>query len=213
MALTEEPFVGIQFACGVQTALGTINDTIRDLAAAGLDSTDGVVLGYREAGDANTGITLPTLVRLGIGKSDVGFTPQANTFLRADVTGLSIAVQMMGNGAASGAPDADAALPVAGLDALWRGSGLTGASGASPAWAYTPASSAEYITIKLWVSDHTFCFQDVLASVATDLVGGVVGITTFTFEVGSLAAQTSDVVHPTDTDYLTQASLSAPVVQ
>jgi hypothetical protein len=225
MALTEEPFNGVIFCCGIQTGLGAINSTVRDLAidggGGGLDSDDGLVLGYREAGDANSGITLPTIARIGTSRSDLAnYTKQPTSFLRADISGLSLAVLMQGNGATTQNPAvADECQPLAGLHALWECSGLTGASGTTPAYKYTPAADSDYLTIKMWYGDHFWCFQDCMADVTIELVGGENGIATFAFQVGSLApgayGQGDGVTWPTGVDvpdYGTQLSLSAPRV-
>ena len=55
-----EDFDGLAIAVGVQSDFETINDTIRDLAGV-IDETDGCVLGDRESGDADSGISSPDL--------------------------------------------------------------------------------------------------------------------------------------------------------
>jgi len=112
----------------------------------------------------------------------------------------------------------DECKPLAGTDgdecihALWTGAGLLGATGADPTWVYTPATSATYLTIKLWAGDHSWIFQDCLANVTIDLTPGGIGVATFSFEVGSLKTQADGETFPTVT-YGTQTSLSAPIVQ
>jgi hypothetical protein len=214
----DEPFVGVCFAIGLQSALGTVNSDIAGLTTP-IDETDGCVLGVRDAGDAESGITLPTLARVGREKALLAsFTPQPSTYLRTDISGLDITIEMKGNGAASGAPDAGAAKPLDGtatdecVHALWTCAGFTGANGVAPVYEYDPSASPTYATIKLFAGDQSWVFMDALADVTIDLVAGEIGTATFAFSIGSLNAQADGVTFPTVT-YGTQTSLSAPTVQ
>ena len=211
--MADEPYVGTAIAVGVQTELGTVNDTIAALGNG--DETNGYVLGILDAGDAKSGITLPTMTRIGREKAELAnFTRQPTSFLRADISGLSIAVQMMGEGGDSGAPDEGACKPHAGLHALWESLCLEGTNGSNPLYVYTPATGItdKYLTIKLFAGDQSWVFMDALASCVIDLPPGDIGVATFSFEVGSLNAQADGVTFPT-VDYGTQSTLSAPVVQ
>jgi len=215
--MADETFDGVCFAIGEQSALGTVNSDINGLSGT-IDETDGCVLGVRTAGDAESGVTLPTLTRAGTEKALLAnFTRQPTTFLRADVSGLSIAIEMKGNGATI-TPAAGECKPLAGtatdecVYALWTSSGFTGANGSNPVYEYTPAAAATYATIKVWAGDQSWTFLDCLGNVVIDLTPGGTGIATFSYEVGSLYAQADAVTFPTVT-YGTQSTLSAPVVQ
>jgi hypothetical protein len=212
--MADEAFDGVCFAVGVQTALGTVNDTIAALSGV-IDETDGCVLGVLDAGDAKSGVTLPTMTRVGTEKAELAnFTRQPTTFLRTDISGLSITTEMKGEGGDSGAPDAGACKPLAGMDVLWESLCLEGANGAAPIYVYTPATGVtnKYLTIKLWAGDQSWVFMDALAGATIELTPGGIGVVTFNFEVGSLNAQADAVAFPTVT-YGTMSTLSAPVVQ
>jgi hypothetical protein len=60
MANEDEAFDGMAIAVGVQTALGDPNTTIRGLTGT-IDETDGCVLGDKASGDAESGISSPSL--------------------------------------------------------------------------------------------------------------------------------------------------------
>lgn len=215
---------GIGIAVGIQSALGTVNSTIAALSGA-LDSTDGIVLGDGDSGDAASGITIHTTERVKADVADVpsSFTKQASSFIRADVTGLAITIQLKGNGGTA-TPAAGEALPGGsglsgdanvGIDALWQLGGLEGANGTAPVYNYTPRADTKYGTLKLWVGDLSYVFQDCLCeSVEFDLTPAAVPKVTFNFAVGSHdpATQFADGVSFPTFDYGTQQSVSAPSV-
>lgn len=210
--MADETF-NIGIAVGVQSALGTINATVRDLSGS-IASSDGVVLGDRESGDAESGITIPDLERVLREVAPIQYTEQFSQFLREAVNGLQIAYAVQGNGATAGNPvGTDEAQPLAGIDALNEGAGLSGASGADPTYVYTPATSPTYLTIKLWIADLSMAFQDCLVGQRnTAYTPGSVALRTDQVRVGSLAVFADGVTFPTF-DYTTQASLTPPVVQ
>ncbi len=203
----------VAVAVGVQSAFGTINSTIQALSGS-IASSDGIVLGDRESGDGASGITLPQYVRQQRERADVGgsFTPQASSFQRVDVQGMAIAFELKGNGATA-TPAVGEALPLAGIDALLRMSGLTGASGGSGAeYDYTPSATSTYGTIKLWDGDVAYVFQDCIVETLTlPCTGGEVSVASAAIRVGSLTSVTPGVTFPT-LNYTTQASLSAPTM-
>lgn len=215
----------IAIAVGVQSALGTINATIRDLDTGTWtpDSTDGFVLGDKNSGDAESGIAIPSFERIvrEVAKVEASFTEQADAFLRTAVTGLAITVPTQGNGQDAGAPTADAASLAAtlpGRDALYQCAGLTESTGAAdPDIDYDPRATAVYATIKLWIGSGgtgvSYVFKDcIVESMAWVLTPGGNCIETSSIRVGSLDTAAVGADFPA-VDYGTQASLAAPVVE
>jgi len=197
-------------AFGVQSAFGTVNATVRDLAGA-IGVTDGIVLGDRESGDAESGITIPDLERVFREVADVGLTKQHSTRIRDAINGFAIAFQLKGNGSAS-TPLAGEGKPDAGIDALLQAAGLVGANGTAPVYAYTPGSTAVYLTAKLWLGDLSFVFQDCLADLEIPFTGGEIGVASAAIAAGSITVAADGVTFPTFT-YGNQSSLSAPNVE
>ncbi len=212
--MADETFHGVALAIGVQSAFGTVNSTIKALSGA-LVVGDGIILGDKSAGTAETGIQLPNhsaFVRE-VAQVAGSFTQQADDFLRELVDGLAITFALKGNGADAGAPTADAALPDEGIDAFWGCAGLVGASGAAePDYKYTPRASAEYHTVHLWHGDLDFIFQDCLIETAQiKLSTGAAALITGNIKVGAVESRNDGVTFPTFT-WGKQASLAAPVV-
>lgn len=209
----DEPF-NIALAAGVQTDFDTENATIAALSGSSLDSSDGMVRGIRDAGDGESGITIPDLERLFSEKAISGLTQNFSTYLRTAVNGLAIAFEVKGSGGTvSGTPGAGESAPLAGIDAILEGAGLTGVNGTAPTVDYEPVASPTYLTIKLWVADHSYVFKSCLvSSLTTVYTPGEVGIRTATFAVGALTAQNDGVTFPDPIDYTTQDSLAAPVI-
>lgn len=213
--MADETFDGLALAIDEQTAFGTINATIRDLAGS-LSETDGMVLGVRTEGDAESGITFPNLtpiIREVVAVAG-SFTESADAFLRVLTEGLTITFALQGNGVTS-TPAAGQAKPFLGLDAIYESLGLTGANGTAPVYAYTPqtSQSVTYATAKVWIGDLSFVFQDCVvesASFVSEPGGNV--LVTANIRVGSLAVQADGVTFPT-IDYGTQTTLAAPVVE
>ena len=212
--MADETFHGVALAIGVQTGFGTVNSTIKALSDP-LVVGDGIILGDKSAGTAETGIQLPnhsSFVRE-VAQVAGSFTQQADDFLRELVDGLAITFALKGNGADAGAPTADAALPDEGIDAFWGCAGLEGASGsAAPDYKYTPRASAEYHTVHLWHGDLDFIFQDCLIETAQiKLSTGAAALITGNIKVGAVESRNDGVTFPTFT-WGKQASLAAPVV-
>ncbi len=198
-------------ALGVQADVDTINATIRDLSGS-LSSTDGIVLGDRESGEGESGITLPQFTRVSRERADLtSFTQQANSFLRTEATSFEVAFSLQGNGA-SATPSAGEAKPFAGIDAIFQGAGLAGANGTSPDYEYTPDSVTTYLTIKLWDGDIAYVFKScVIETLSLPFVAADVVIVKASIRVGEVVSATDATSFPTFT-YGTQASLSAPQV-
>lgn len=208
--MADQNFNGVALAVGVQSGLGTVNATIAALSGS-LTSTNGIVLGDRESGDANSGIVLPTIERVERALADLGFTRQPGVFQRASVNDLAITIPMKGNGVTS-TPSAGQAKPLAGVDALLLACGLSGANGTSPVYEYTPSATTVYVTAKLWVADLSYVFMDCIGTLTLVPTPGDIMLATIALQVGSLNAFADGVTFPT-LDYGTQASLSAPIVQ
>ena len=209
----------IAMAIDVQSAFGTINGTISALSGT-LDQTDGMILGDKASGEADSGITVPNIVAV-VRENPVvaaSFTEQWDAYLRTAVEGLSIAFPLQGNGADAGAPTADAASPLVGPNAILQAAGLIETTGGgSPDVDFKPNASTVYATIKLWLGSGTtglsFVYQDCLVdTLSLSFPPGSSGIATAGFKVGSLATQADGVTFPTVT-YGTMASLASPVVE
>lgn len=211
----------VGMAVGTQSALGTPNNDIV-IAASSLAVSDGIVLGDREEGDADSGISIPTIERSEREVADVAasFTRSFGSFLKAVVTGFSVAVQLKGNGAAS-TPSSGEAKPDAGIDALMQMAGWAGANGSAPLYEYTPAhdgssgGSTVYGTVKLWVADLSFVFSDVAANLKVEFTPAGLAIATFDLVVGTHdpATDFADTVTFPTFAYGNQQTLSAPIVK
>lgn len=218
-------------AFGKQTALGTVNATIRDLVTGSggggeVILADGIVLGDPESGDlGDSGISYTESRRLREKAVVSGsFTKQASDFLAVDIDTLTFAFPFCGNRKTlSGTPaDSEFAFPNdVGIDAILQAAGLAGA-----AWSggvgeiYTPANAAP-MTVKLWVgkdgSGNTVSrvFEDVFADLEISYTPGGVAICTVTMAVGSETTTNSYPKLETAPtfDYEEQASVSAPTVE
>ena len=222
----------IGVAVGVQSALGTINATIRDMnsgdgtgTAGALTPAEGIILGDPSVGIGESGIELKFVREFTDKAKLTNFTTQASNFLRQVIEGLSIGFPLKGNGAViSGAPADSEFTPQAGINALLRGLSLSGAAwGSGVGWSYVPGTLA-YLTIKLWLGRRSsdgvglaWVFQDCLASGEIEWTPGGNGIVKCSLGVGSVAPYAGgwpdlEEIFPTF-EYGTQASTSAPVVQ
>ena len=215
--MADELFDGLTMAVGTQTSgFGIINGTIRDLGTT-LGVADGIILGDKNSGDGETGITFPNLSAIvrEVAQVTASFTQSADAFLREAAEGLAITFPLQGNGADAGAPTADAAQPDAGIEALLGAAGLAGATGAaSPDYKFTPSASTEYATIKVWVGDLSFVFQDCLVdSLAIEFTPGAAALITANIKVGSVPAAPVDGIGALTLTFGTQASLASPVVE
>ena len=213
--MADELFDGIALAIGTQASgFGTVNSTVKALSGA-LVVGDGIILGDKSSGQADTGITLPSHSAIVRDATQVAasFTQQADDFIRELVEGLAITFPLKGNGASS-TPAADEAKPDAGIDELWGTAGLVGASGAAtPDYKFTPRATAEYSTIHLWVADLDFILMDCLVDVATiAFTPGGNALVTANVKVGAVESANDGVAFPTFT-WGTQQSLAAPTVE
>lgn len=213
--MADETFDGILLAVGVQSAFGTINDTVRDLdITTPLVSADGIVLGDRESGDAESGIVIPDFEPFRRELAAVSYTANFGSFVREAFSNLAITYHVKGNGVTS-TPSAGQAKPLAGLDALNQSAGFAGANGANPIYVYTPRASAIYLTVKLWLADLSFCFYDcIIGKRSTLYTPGDYALRTDEITIGKISATgTADAIVFTSPTWGTQASLSAPTVE
>lgn len=211
----------VAIAFGVQSALGTQNGTIAALSGT-KDETDGFVLGDRESGDAESGISIPDFVRESREAADAAgsFTRQSSSFDRLTAGGLAITIHLKGNGATS-TPAAGEAIPNPGIAALFEAAGLVGADGANPVYEFTPRISAttpttRYLTAKLFQSGEAWVLADIVCeSTAIQLQPGGTSLVTFNMRVGAhvpATDKTTGLTFPTIT-YGNQTSLRAPTTQ
>jgi hypothetical protein len=218
--MADELFDGVCFAMDIQdSGFGTPDATIAALSGT-INQTHGCVLGDKGSGDAESGITLPTIAPKYRDKKDVddSYTQSADSFIKALVEGFSITFPLQGNGADAGDPTAGNAIPDLGIWAIWRSLGMLGANGAAaPDYKFTPEYATTYSTIKLWYGDFSIVFSDCLvdsASLVWTPGDTGLGLMTANIKVGTFdpADFTDGVAFPTVT-YGFQSSLSAPAVE
>lgn len=208
----------VGMAIGIQSGT-TVNATIAALdGTTALASSNGIVLGDKGSGDAESGITIPDIEQIVREVATVtgSFTQQADAFLRAAITGFDVTIPMQGNGATA-TPAVGEAQPLAGPDVLWQIAGLTGANGGANAeYDYSPTTGTGtlYATVKLWVGDHSFVFKDCVCDTTTlEFTPGGSALATFAMRVGSLNAFATGIGTLGTWDYTTQASLANPPVE
>lgn len=207
----------VAVAVGLQAAFGTADLTIAGLdITSGLDETDGLIRGVRDAGDGESGITIPNFVRVFREKAITGLTQNFSTFLNTAVDGLQIAYEVKGNGATTTTPASAEAKPLAAIDALNEGVGFDGTAITAPAYIYTPRASLQYLTLKLWVADMSWVLRDCLVSQrSTVYAPGDVAVRTDSIAVGAV----DDVTPPAESigawsiSYGSMDSLAAPVIE
>ena len=210
----------IHMAVLPQTGIGVVNATL-DATTTSATTSDGLVLGDADSGDAGSGITIPNFERITKAVADIGLTKQFDTFLRTAVSNLAITIPLKGNGVVS-TPSAGQALPLAGVDALLQAAGFVSANGSSPTVNYTPRISAtspstRYVTVKIWIGSggdgmSWELLDCICESAAFELTPGGLCLATFSVAVGSVDEFNTGLTLGTF-DYGTQATLSAPVVQ
>lgn len=203
--------LNLAVAFGTQSVLGTADPTIAALAGA-LDSSDGIVLGDAASGIAESGLSY-SFIRSLREKAPVAgsFTAQPSDFLGEQIDGFTFAVPLKGCGAtASGAPADGEYTPLAGVDALLRSAGLSGAAWASGVgWEYKPAS-AQIATAKIFDSGGAWVIKDLVANMTIEWTPG--GIAVATFALAGVVDSYAAVAFPT-LDFGSQASLSSPAVE
>lgn len=179
MANTDQAFAGALVAVGVQTAFGVPNAGIAALTGSGTwDETDGFVLGDKGSGDADSGITLPTIEAVFREVAPVAgsFTESADAYQKPNITGFSFSFALQGNGATStpAAGEADLATLLPGIEAILETAGFIGGNGGTaPEVDYTPRTASStggagmdgptvYSTWKVWHGDLAMLFSDCL---------------------------------------------------
>jgi len=215
--MADELFDGVALAIATQSGgFGSIDTNCRDLSGA-LVEGDGIILGDKESGDGETGITLPNMSTIVREVSQVAssFTQQADSFIREVVEGLEITFPLKGNGATSTVtPVAGEAIPATGIDELLGTAGLAGENGtAEPDYKYKPRATTEYSTVHLWVADLDFIFQDCLVdTLKLSFTPGGIALVTASIKVGSVQSYNDSITFPTFT-WGTQSTLAAPTVE
>lgn len=170
---------------------GTVNATIAALTDT-VTHFNGLVVGVGDAGDGNSGITLPTHAREGLEAARIGNSAVADSFLREVPTGLKIKFPLAGSRtAASGTPadsDFNLATTFPGFDALLRAAGLTGAADSSgtAGHAYTPSGNVTYCSIGLHFGGLFVVYMDCLAELEFDLTPGKIGTVEASITIGSV---------------------------
>ncbi len=228
--MADDQFQGAVAEFGMQTAFNSPNATIAGLTGT-LSETDGLVLGDRDSGDAESGIGTPTYDSIfrPVAVVPSSYTERQDSFQRSEVNGFSLSFPLQGNGDTAGAPDvgdADFELLHPGIESIFEMAGLIGANGSAPVVNYTPRHASStggfgmdggtaYGTAKLWHGPLEFVYSDCLIE-TLDLVftPGANCIATANVLVGTWDhTDTVDVdAFPTVT-YGTQASMAAPVVE
>ena len=215
MANVDQAFNGVALAIATQSAFGTVNATVKALVDP-LVVGDGIVLGDKGSGDAESGITLPNMSAIyrEVAQVTSSFTQSADFFLRELIEGLAITFPLKGNGADAGAPTAGLAIPDAGIVDIYGAAGLAGANGAgAPDYAFTPRATTEYATIHLWVGDLDFILMDCLVDVMTlAFTPGDAPLVTANFKVGSVESYNDGVTFPTFT-WGTQSTFAPKAVE
>lgn len=215
MANNDQAFNGVGFAIGKQSAFGAVNTTIRDLGAGPHAVSTGIVLGDKDSGDAESGITLPNMSAIYREVSQVAssFTQSADFFLREAIEGLAITFPLKGNGRDAGAPTVGLAAPDVGIIDIYGCAGLVGANGAAaPDYKFTPRATTEYATIHLWVADMDFVFRDCVCDVMKiAFPPGGAPLVTANFKVGAVNNFGEPITFPTFT-WAQQASFAPKVV-
>jgi len=223
MAFDSVPW-GLAIAVGTQSALGTINATIRDLTGTINADTEGLILGDPESGIGESGIDVKFNREFTENAVLANLTRQPSSFLRQAIEGLTVAFKLSGNRNVLGAVgDADFALDP-GIDAILKGFSLTpSAWGGGNGQIYVPGSIT-YLTVAVWLTAKTgspfalkWVFQDCIASGSIEFTPAGYGVVTANLEVGSVPAfagswtayeQTVQPVFDYD-----EQTVSAPVVQ
>jgi hypothetical protein len=213
-----ESFDGVVLAIDAQSAFGTVDGTIRDLnITTPLTEAMGVVVGYREAGDAESGITLPSFEPFRRELAAVGQTQNFANFVREAFGDLVITYIVKGNGATITNPVAvDDCKPAKGIDALNQIAGLSGTGVAlAPVYRYTPAASETYATIKMWWGDLSFCWQDCIINTrSTVYTPGETGLRTDTIKLGAIvSAGVADGIVFTSPTAGPQTTMAAPAIE
>jgi hypothetical protein len=220
--MADETFDGLAIAVEAQTVFGTPID----MSALGNgDLSDGYVLGDKNSGDAESGITTPSLSAIvrEVAAVAASFTESADAFLRLAADGFSITFPMQGNGGTSTPTpgEADLATLAPGYEALYESIGLIGATGGSGCeHDYTPRIGASsptvrYLTIKMFHGDLSIQLDDcIVDSASMVFTPGGNGLCTANIKVGSIptANIVDGVTFPT-IDYEEMADNAAPVVE
>lgn len=221
--MADETFDGLAIAIEAQTVLGTPIDM--SVLVDG-DLSDGYVLGDKDSGDADSGITIPSLegVFRAVPGVAASFTESADSFQRLVADGFSITIPMQGNGQTSTPTPGEAGFSTVapGYEALYEMCGLVGAVGGGGTCEhdYTPRIGAStppvrYGTIKVFHGDISIQMDDcIVDSASMEFTPGGNGLLTANIKVGSIpSANIVDGVTFPVIDYEEMADNAAPVVE
>jgi len=213
MAAIETAFMAVAF--GEQVAQGTILAATRDLAGA-LDLTNGIVLGDKESGQMESGISI-SFVREGRDRPVVGGsqTWQQDEFLRQQVGTFSVAFPFSGNRKTTTTPLDAEFQQDPGIEAILKACGLTSAAdGSGVGWEYLPGA-ATYATAKVWTGvgaeSQSWALLDCIGSLSISKGPGGIPIATATFQA-IMDTYAGAIAMPTF-DYEEQSSVSAKIIE
>ena len=200
-------------AFATQTLEGTYNSTLDGLTST-VTAANGLILGDRESGVKESGLDI-SFARSFRDKAPEtsALTATLSDFLRADVPTFTFAFPFCGNrDAAASPPVAADATPIAGIDALLNGAGMTGADSGSDTWKYVFSDSTKPISALVYVSGMRLELLDCRVNLELSFEPGSVPIAEATIAVGSVKEQTV-TAFPTTLTFGSQSSVSAPVVE
>jgi len=195
-----------------QVAEGTYNATL-DAIAGTWSYTDGLLYGSAGEGVRESGISV-SFERNFSDKAYIGasYTRALSDFLSSGLGTFDVVFPFVGNRNAPGGAPADGdATPIAGLDALLIGCGMTGAAwGSGVGWRYVFGSSLP-ISALLYVSGMRWELLDCRVALSVDFTPGEIAKATASIFVGSVK-DASAAALPTLT-YGPQASVTAPKIE
>lgn len=199
-----------------QTGYGVYKDTLNDITTS-WPASNGLVLGDPGSGIGESWLSL-SLNRVSLERPDFSgsYTKQVSSFQRTEVGSFTFTFPFCGNRADVSDPtplDAEF-LPIAGMDAMLKGTGLQPSNHPSVAGKrYEPRAIAGIVPISalLFISGNRYQCQDCfVSSLAIDYTPGQIALATATVEVGSVTWTADDV--PATLTYGEQATVSAPMV-
>ena len=190
--MTDTGFGNIALCILPQSAFGTINATIAALTDTA-NAANGLVVGVGDAGDAQSGITLPTFTRIGRDAARIGQSSQADTFIRVSPAGLKIKFPLGGARNTSSNPTVAADFNLAtywpGFDAILKASGCSGAAD-TLSHLYTATSDLTYASVGVWSGGYLDLFKDVVvSSLVFDSPPGDAGTVEASFSTPSLVSR------------------------
>jgi len=195
-----------------QSAEGTYNATL-DAITGTWSYTEGLLYGQSGEGIRDSGLTFG----LGRGYSDKAFigssfTRPLSDWLKTEVPSFEFAFPFCGNRAAASSPPVDAdATPLAGLDALLQGAGMTGGAwGSGVGWRYVFGSPNPCSALVYYFGERAELL-DCRVAIEIEFPPGGLPVCRATVSVGSVKDLSGDAI-PVLT-YGNQASVAVPVIK